>query len=147
MKMVKMTANFPNSIFILCYDHEKVARMLDNQFGEEYLKKIVQLTFSLPALDNTDIQPILITEIEKLLINIYGDTMITENDERRWSELMYSGFLKPFNTIRDVNRYINSLRLSWSILIKEEINIIDFLTLELIRIFAPDLYIGIYYNS
>jgi predicted KAP-like P-loop ATPase len=41
-KLVKMTANFPNTVFILAYDRAKVAKKIEEEGlpGEEYLKKI-----------------------------------------------------------------------------------------------------------
>jgi predicted KAP-like P-loop ATPase len=61
-------------------------------------------------------------------------------DEVRWGNLFHAGFKKLFPTIRDIKRYINSLRLDLEIIGKEEVNPIDFLGIEAIRVFAPDTY-------
>lgn len=43
MKLVKMTANFPNTVFLLAYDRARVASKLNGEgwSGDEYLKKRV----------------------------------------------------------------------------------------------------------
>ena len=53
MKLVKMTANFPNTIFLLAYDRQRVVERLeeDGWPGEEKKKKIIQVSFTLPNPD------------------------------------------------------------------------------------------------
>lgn len=142
MKLVKMTANFPNTIFLLCYDREKVAEKLGNQ-GEEYMKKIIQVSFTLPKPDEQGLQQILFADLDSTIKSIYGDVKIEGNDEKVWNEMGIAGFSKLFKTVRDIKRYISSLRLNWSIVSKDDINRIDFMGVEAIRVFAPSLYAGI----
>jgi len=54
--------------------------------------------------------------------------------------LFHEGLRGFFNTIRDVKRYVNSLRLDFSIVGKNEVNPVDFLGVEAIRVFAPNVY-------
>ena len=147
MKLVKMTANFPNTIFVLAYDRDQVAQKLgQGGIGEEYLKKIIQVSFTLPEPDQQGLQKILFSDLDKTISDIYGIVKLEGNDEKRWSDLLYKGFLKPFKTVRDIKRYISSLRLNWSIVAKEDVNQIDFMAIEAIRVFAPSLYSGIAAN-
>jgi len=144
MKLVKMTANFPNTVFVLCYDREKVAEKLNSEgSGEEYLKKIIQVSFTLPMPDEQGLQKILFGDLDETIKGVYGQVKLEGNDEKRWGDLQYQGFQRPFRTVRDVKRYISSLRLNWSIVEKEDVNQIDFMAIELIRVFAPTLYSGI----
>jgi len=147
MKLVKMTANFPNTIFVLAYDREQVAQKLGKDgMGEEYLKKIIQVSFTLPMPDQQGLQKILFGDLDETLSSIYGIVKLEGNDERRWGDLLYKGFQKPFKTVRDIKRYISSLRLNWSIVEKVDVNQIDFMAIELIRVFTPSLYSGIAAN-
>jgi predicted KAP-like P-loop ATPase len=141
MKLVKMTANFPNTIFVLCCDREKVAEKLNSEgSGEEYLKKIIQVSFTLPKPDEEGLKRIIFSDLEATIQDIYGQVKIEGNDERRWSTFLYKGFLSHFKTIRDIKRYISSLRLNWSLVHSSDVNQIDFLVIEMIRVFYPDVY-------
>lgn len=148
MKLVKMTANFPNTVFVLCYDREKVAEKLNTEgSGEEYLKKIIQVSFTLPMPDEQGLQKILFSDLDETIKGVYGEVKLEGNDEKRWGDLQYKGFKKPFKTVRDIKRYISSLRLNWSIVEKEDVNQIDFMAIEAVRVFAPTLYSGIAGNG
>ena len=137
-KLVKMTANFPNTVFLLAYDRDRVGRMLKDEgvSGEEFLKKIVQLSFPLPRVDQRDLFEILFGEIREIVAGFGADTW----GQRRWEDLFESGLKKLFPTVRDIKRYINSVRLDLEIIGKEEVNPVDFLGIEAIRVFAPEVY-------
>lgn len=139
-KLVKITANFANTIFLLAYDRGKVCERIDEKGirGEEYLKKIIQISFTLPKPDPQDLFKILFSDI---------DATIKDFDEKywddvRWGNLFHSALKKLFPTIRDIKRYISSLRLDLEIMGKEEVNPIDFLGIEAIRVFAPEVYLA-----
>lgn len=62
-------------------------------------------------------------------------------DTTYFSSMFNSGFKYLFKNIRDVKRYMNSLRFNILHLIQEdivEINPIDFLAIEAIRVFEPE---------
>ncbi len=139
-KLAKITGNFSNTTFILAYDRSRVCKRISEQgTGEEYLKKIVQVSFTLPKPDPQDLYKILFNDI---------DTVIKDFDEKywddvRWGNLFQCGFNKLFPTIRDIKRYVSSLRLDLEIIGREEVNPIDFLGTEAIRVFVPEVYLAI----
>lgn len=149
MKLVKMTANFPNTIFLLAYDREKVSARLeeDGWPGEEYLKKIIQVSFTLPQPDRQGLNKILFGDLDETIKEVYGEIKLEGKDEKRWGEIAYAGFPLLFKTIRDIKRYIASLRLNWSIMGKDDINMVDFMSIEAIRVFAPNVYSAISANK
>ena len=137
-KLVRMTANFANTVFLLAYDRGKVGELISEKGikGEEFLKKIVQLSFPLPKADQRDLFGVLFREL---------DEIIGEFDDKNWNRGQWESFRdsclkKFFRTIRDIRRYVNGLRLDLRIISAEEVNPIDFLAIEAIRIFAPDVY-------
>jgi len=73
---------------------------------------------------------------------------IPENkwDQTYWGNIYHSGLKYFFRNIRDVTRYINSLRFSFEI-VKGEVNAIDFLAITGIQVFIPDVYYGIRDNK
>src|SRR6266567_5795076 len=139
-KLVKMTANFANTIFLLAYDRGKVSERIDEKGikGEEYLKKIIQVSFPLPKPDPQDLFNILTSDIETTMHGFDKKYW----DEVRWGNLYFSGFKSLFPTVRDIKRYISSLRLDLAVISQEEVNPIDFLGTEAIRVFAPDVYLA-----
>ncbi len=145
-KLVKLLANFPNTIFLLSYARDKVEKRLndENFEGAEYLKKIIQVSFTLPVPDEQDLYEILNKDINETLVNVYGNDDI---DNSRWSTLSFKGYYKFFSTIRDIKRYISSLRLNWSIIGKDDVNKLDFIVIEAIRVFAPNFYNAIAANK
>lgn len=140
-KIVKQTANFPNTIFVLAYDRNQVEKRLsikeDGLDGGEYLKKIVQISFSLPDPDPQQLWQLLFSDLDVTIEEIYGKT---DFDQTRWGNLFHGGFKELFVNIRDIKRYISSLRLDWSIIGKDDITLVDFIGVEAIRVFAPQFY-------
>ncbi|MBF2754902.1 MAG: hypothetical protein ISN29_06530 [Gammaproteobacteria bacterium AqS3] len=139
-KLVKMTANFANTIFLLAYDRGKVGKRMNEKGikGEEYMKKIIQVSFTLPKPESQDLFEILFDGINATFLGLDKKTW----DDVRRGNLFHSGFKKLFPTIRDIRRYINSLQLDLKIIGKEEVNPIDFLGVEAIRVFAPEVYLA-----
>ena len=139
-KLVKITANFANTIFLLAYDRGQVCERINEKGikGEEYLKKIIQVSFTLPKPNPQDLFGIFFSHIDATT----KDFDEKYSDEVRWGNLFHSAFKKLFPTIRDIKRYISSLHLDLEIMGKEEVNSIDFLGIEAIRVFAPEVYLA-----
>ena len=137
-KLVRMTANFANTVFLLAYDRGKVGKQISENGieGEEFLKKIVQLSFPLPKPDQQELFQILFVELDEILREFHNKNW----HQGRWEFFFDSCLKKFFRTIRDIKRYVNGLRLDLEIMSAEEVNPIDFLGIEAIRIFAPDVY-------
>lgn len=152
-KLVKLTANFQNTIFVLSYDREQVEKRITDKdagiIGGDYLRKIVQVSFTLPLPDQQDLRGILFSELDKSINQFYPDKPILDgkHEEDRWSELLYHGFGDLFTSVRDIKRYISSLRLDWSIIGTSDVNKIDFLGIEAVRVFAPLFYNAISANE
>lgn len=140
-KLVKLTANFPNTVFLLAYDRNRVEKRLtiekDGFEGGEYLKKIVQVSFVLPEPDLQDLWQILFEDLDVTIKAVYGEVNV---DDKRWGNLFHAGLKNLFITIRDIKRFISSLRLDWSIVSKDDITPVDFIGIEAIRVFAPEFY-------
>lgn len=151
-KLVKLTANFPNTIFLLAYDRIRVEERLTEKRtgfdGKEYLKKIVQVNFGLPKPDSSDMYDLLFSEMDKTLESPEVKSMTKKYwDEKRWGNLFHGGFKEFFVTIRDINRFVSSWRLNYLIVGYEEVNPIDFAGIELIRIFTPEVHNAIAENK
>ncbi len=139
-KLVKITANFDNTIFLLAYDRDNVSKQIGEKGikGEEFLKKIVQVSFVLPRPDSQDLFAMFFNDIN-LIIKDFDEKYW---DQRRWDDLFRLGLKRLFPTVRDIKRYVNGLSLDLGIIGREEINPIDFLGIESLRVFAPKVYLA-----
>lgn len=142
-KLVKVNANFPNVIYLLAYDRPKVERILDEDGfpGSEYLKKIIQVSFSLPKPEKSQLYNILFQELDKV-IESKEIQPVTKKlwSDKRWGNLFHGGYKNAFSTVRDIKRYISSWRLDYLVVGYNEVNPVDFAGTELIRVIAPQVY-------
>lgn len=113
--LIRNTANFTNTFFILAYDREYVYNIIKNggiKKSERYLDKFINLDIELPSHELDIITEMLINEINKntsisdkdseILINY-----ILTNSSMNLTYNGTSGILNFFPTIRDVKRFIN----------------------------------------
>ena len=136
-QLVKSIADFKNTIYILSYDREIVTKALDKtqqDKGEEYLEKIVQVPLVLPYISKSDLDKIFINRLN-ITINIPDE----EYDNSYFSEIYYNGLAENFESLRDIERYMNVFSLGIN-LAREELNINDYIVITLIKVFEPDLY-------
>jgi len=140
-QLIKLNANFPNTIYLTAFDPKVVQKALEaNQAvsGKEYLEKIVQVAFDVPPVEPLRLARILFQELDRTIYSIYS-TPEEHWDQKRWGNLYGAGFKMLFNSLRDVKRFINGLRFNLS-LVSGEVNPVDFIGIEGIRIFAPRTY-------
>lgn len=143
-KFIKINMNFPNIAYILFFDKKIVADSLgeDEVFeGREYLKKIVNVEYDLPKLDNGKfIQQNLFDSLESILVEY---NVSDKFEQKRWRELYLDGVKPHFKNLRDVKRFSFSLRSYLKVHGADsnlEINIVDSIGLEIVRQFFPDFY-------
>lgn len=136
-QLVKSIADFKNTIYILSYDREIVTKALDKtqqDKGEEYLEKIVQVPLVLPHISKSDLDKIFINKL-----NTSIDIPDEEYDNEYFSKIYYNGLAESFENLRDIERYMNVFNLGINLAI-EELNINDYIVLTLIKVFEPNLY-------
>jgi len=137
-QLVKIGANFPNTIYLIAADRKVLERALESEqdvSGRDYLEKIVQVGFNIPLPESTSITDYLTTDMDARLPRLDGDLW----DRDRWSRLFHSGFKDLFTTIRMAKRFVNSLSFNY-VMVEGEVNPVDFIGIEAIRVFAPDVY-------
>ena len=135
-QLVKSIADFKNTIYILSYDREIVIKALNKtqqEKGEEYLEKIIQIPLILPYVSRNELDKIFLDKLAKL-VNISD-----RDDFLYFQELYNNGLDKNFENLRDIERYINVFSFEIK-LVKEELNISDYIVITLIKILEPNLY-------
>jgi predicted KAP-like P-loop ATPase len=137
-RAIKAVGSFPRVVYLLAFDKYVVAKALEEQrggSGQEYLEKIVQVPFELPLPDKSALRRLLLEKLDKVL----AETPQSEIDETYWANVYFDG-VDPFvETPRDVERLTNVLRVTYPT-VRQEVNPVDFIALEALRVFCPPAY-------
>lgn len=137
-RVIKAVADFPNIIYLLAFDKRVAVEALKSTqgiSGEDYLEKIVQVPFELPIPDKYSLRNLLLKKIDLIL----GETSIELFDRNYWNGVYLMG-IEPFiDTPRDIVRLINTLSVTYPP-VKGEVNPVDFIAIEAIRVFCPVIY-------
>jgi len=144
-QLIKSLGDFPNTIYLLAFDKNVVINALkkvQEGSGIEYLEKVVQIPFEIPLISKQEVEHLLFSQLDELI----KDMPENKWDQTYWGNIYHSGLKYFFRNIRDVTRYINSLRFSFE-MVKDEVNAIDFLAITGIQVFIPDVYYGIRDNK
>lgn len=144
-QLMKVIANFPRTIYIASFDKDVVINALNlaqQGTGVEYLEKIIQVPFEIPLISQREVEEYLLKSIAGLLKKIPSRKF----DNTYWGDIFHSGFRRFFTSIRDVARYINALRFSFD-MIKRELNVVDYLVIVALQVFAPRIYSAIRDNK
>lgn len=144
-KVIKALADFPNVIYILSFDRKIVADALQTSLGvagEEFLEKIVQAPFALPVVDRLHLRKKLLIELNEVL----GSRPLPKIDQTYWGNVYFDGLDQYIAKPRDIVRVINVLSVTYPA-VAGEVNSIDFIALEFLRVFEPEVYTTIRDNK
>lgn len=143
-QVVKANADFPNLIYLLLFQRDIIEKSLDQSqgiiSGKDYLEKIVQVGFDIPLIERSRLERVLFAKLDELLSPL-GDN--ERFDNRRWGNIFIPGIRPYFQSLRDVNRFIATLSFHISLFRNAdsfEVNPIDLITLEVLRVFEPAVY-------
>jgi len=144
-QLIKAFGNLPNIIYIVAFDRGIVSKALcDDQLknGEEYLEKIIQVPFEIPSIPREKVLAILQFQLNEILSNVPKDIW----NQEYWYNVFHGSIQYFFYTIRDVIRYINTLKIGLPYIYKE-VNPIDFIAITCLQVFMPQAYLEIKDNK
>lgn len=136
-RLVKLTADFPNTIYVMCFDEDRVAEALDEKSGKAFSEKIIQLSLPLPILTPFQLIKLTYDRINALLDE--NKIKLSQERDGHWSYFFRSTFGDYLKSPRLVKKYINNLWFSFPHM-KDELDILDLQTIEAVHIFFPKLY-------
>lgn len=143
-RLIKLSANFENVIYVLAFDPEIVIDALSERYfnkkeiaGQNFLEKIVQVPINLPKIPTNDLRTFCYKQIDKTLQ--LNEINLTEAEIREYTRGFFEGIEIMLRTPRMAIRYANMLNFSLP-LVKEEVNIVEFLLIEAVRAFYPNAY-------
>ena len=138
-QLVKQVADFSNVIYILAMDRKVVRRALQevhNIDGNEYLEKIIQVPFEIPELRKSKLNSIFFSKLDEVVKEI--SDKIEWNDDY-WTDI-FQNCIEPYmNTLRDVNRVINTFQFKYGAMYRET-SFEDMLAITTIEVLEPELY-------
>lgn len=137
-RLVRLTANFPNIIYVLAFDRKRVEDALSEHGipGRAYLEKILQIGFDLPTIPDR----VLNQQVFDSLNAELDDVQVTGKlDQELWPDVFMEIVRPLISNMRDVRRYAAAVGGTVRAL-DGQIALADVLGLEAIRIFLPDVF-------
>ncbi len=135
-RLVKSVADLPRVTYLLVFDRDIANRALERPAdpgGPEWLEKIVQASFDLPPVAQTDINRLFVGRLAAII----GDEPVP--DMTRWGNLLHGAIAPWLKTPRHVARLANAVAMAWPSL-RGEVDVGDLVAIETMRLFEPALY-------
>lgn len=143
--VIKALADFPYVTYLLAFDREVAATAISEQTGlpgDRYLEKIIQVPFELPRVDKTALRQALFTKLDAVM----AQTPEGRFDSSHWTNVFHTGLDHLFTVPRDIVRLTNALSVTYPAVVGE-VNPVDFIAIECLRVFLPAVYDAIRISS
>jgi hypothetical protein len=143
LKVIRLNANVPRVIYVLAFDDEMIARAVSLRYrggldsGRQFLEKIVQYPFTLPAVGRERLTQFLVSRAKEAVSS--AGLSLDEETWGRVSELVDRDFSRRLNTPRQAIRFVNALEFALPML-KGEANPFEQIVIEGLRVLFPELY-------
>lgn len=150
LKLIKLSASFSNTAYVVAFDDEVVAASLAERYGagglqagHQFLEKVIQVPLHLPDAEDADLRVLSFEGIERVLRE--NSIELPEDDVSALVRHFTNGVMPVIRTPRHVKRYVNGIRFAVPLL-KGEVHIVDQLLIEAARNAYPQLYLSIRAN-
>lgn len=137
LRLVRLTADFPNVIYLVAYDRLRVEEVLDKSegYGRAYLEKIFQAIYEVPRISSSVLIEYLVSELNALL----KERPHIESSSDYLQNLVLQGVAPLFAQPREVKRYLNAVAFALEC-VGDEVTIADILGMEALRTVTPALF-------
>jgi hypothetical protein len=142
LQLVKANADFPNIIYLLLAQKKTVVDALEEIAPGNalaYLEKIIQVSFDVPSVNRNQLQTLFFNGLNELLS---GPQMEKRFSNGYWGSV-FPHLFPLFRNLRDLNRFLGALAFHIQLFLNGdtfEVNPIDLIALEAIRLFEPEVY-------
>jgi KAP family P-loop domain len=150
-KLVKLSAAFANTSYVLSFDDEMVASSIGEGYpqagyeaGRDYLSKIIQVPLHLPPADSMQLREIVFDGVAAALRQ--SRIELQNQDADTFTRYFVGGLEPRLGTPRHAKLYVNAVTFALPLL-EEEAHPVDLLLMEGIRVFYPKLYLAIRDNA
>lgn len=137
LRLVRLVAHLPNLVYVLAYDQQQVEDAIgpDRATGQAYLEKIVQQPFDLSAPPAEKVRELLLEGLTQKLDNVPTGPFSVD----RWAEVFPEVVNPLITNVRDTKRYLAAVE-STIRAVGSEVNLVDLLALEAVRLFMPSAF-------
>ena len=142
-QLVKANVEFPNVVFLLLFQRDLVEDKLNDgkQQGRDYLEKIIQVPFDIPQIEVSRLHQLLFKRLDVIIERDQSATSMFDNGY--WGNVFYGSLKYYFDNLRNVYRFTSTLSFHFSLLKGKkafEVNPVDLIAIECLRVFEPDVY-------
>lgn len=143
-KLVKLSAGFEHTTYLLAFDADVVAAALGERYGSgghaaghAFLEKIIQVPLHLPPADPTALRRFAYEGVDAALT--HAGIELAQSEVDTFTVQFMSGLEARLDTPRQARLYSNALMFALPI-VKGEVNTVEFMLVEGLRVFYPKLY-------
>lgn len=146
LRLIRSVVDFPNVIYVLCYDRDILAHAIEEglrvEDGKAYLQKIVQISFRVPRPESFDLRNWLAEEAVEIYQEEFPQLEISSL-EKREEERDLRSFVDYFGgkmeTPREAVMILNSIRFHFPP-VKNQVYYPDLVCLHILKVVWPKLY-------
>ena len=143
-QLVKNNGDLECVSYVLAYDQAVVSHAIAGHYGSgvygSFTEKITQIEFQMPPMELSQIEVFFTRQLQRIRKSFSEKNLVTWSEER-WSECFV--YLKyTIETLRVAKRVLNGVALSATLMLRgeyPEINAVDFVVLEVIRVRFPEV--------
>lgn len=144
--VIKALADFPFVTYLLAFDREAAVQAIERDSGlpgARYLEKIIQVPFEIPLIDRTTLRDVVLRRLDERVLNCVPEDAV---DQGHGAAVLVGGIERLVCVPRDVVRLVNTLSVTFPA-VAGEVNPVDFIAIEMLRVFLPRLYDTIRFNE
>ncbi|MGD0833913.1 MAG: P-loop NTPase fold protein [Candidatus Dormibacteria bacterium] len=138
VRLVRLLGDFPNTVYMLAFDRHRVEECLgggDLARGRDFLEKIVEVLYEVPALGEPDLATLVVHGL-RAMTDVIPAAVLESGD---WSNIFTFVVQPQLSTPRQARRYLRALPLTLH-LVGEEVALADVLGLEAVRVLRPEMF-------
>jgi KAP family P-loop domain len=142
-RLVKSVGRLPNVMYLMAYDRAIAERVVSDRYpseGAQYLEKIVQAGFDIPNPPQSK----LINSLNVFLDSLWAE--LQPPDIQHFWNRMHDVISPVIHSPRDILRIANTLSVTWKA-VNGEVDPVDFLCIETLRVQRPALYAALRSNK
>ncbi|MBZ4042612.1 KAP family P-loop NTPase fold protein [Flavobacterium hibisci] len=141
LKLIRNTANFTNTFFVLAMDKQYVIKRLTakgNILDTKFVDKFFQLEIYLPEIENSLLKKYFISEMLRPFSPAPTDLEIRLNAALMEPNLLFEDYIKNF---RDVKRVVNQIKYDISLFNEDfyYLNLTDFINFTFFKLKFPNM--------
>ncbi|WP_337090897.1 KAP family P-loop NTPase fold protein [Klebsiella pneumoniae] len=142
-RLIKSVGRLPNVMYLVVFDRQLAEQAINEKYpseGPHFLEKIIQAGFELPMPVSTDLNNAVLASIDEICGTPSEDQIV------RFMNVFYDVVAPYITSPRHVSRFQNAISVTWPA-IAGEVNLADFVALEILRLYEPALFSAIKGNK